>query len=498
MNYTKKLVTTMLTASILATTPMWGQHPVLTAQAETNLGLPPAAEQTLQTLYTLQPDLKSMDLMINPPKNGVYELLFNSTDQKERYARLLLDAETGALHTYENEYEAKQKNKPSAAVAKQNADALLQALLGDDFNKYRASQESNDWQVTYTRYENGLPVFTDRYVVGVNGKGVMYVDTLEGAPLRASSELFVQPGKVLVEAKLPEKVASFMELTYSAHEKATGKPALTYSLKSSGYMNAVTGEKVESASSHTSRYSDVIAVKPGGKRFAARNADDVKRVLAEQFQINMEGIGFDMDERILPEKKGVEGTLFKSKGGADKILVYTNNKDVTGFQIRREGGAATATQHQNHPENVQLTYEEAKEKAVQFLQPYLDASVKKLKIDQSKISMPTATAYSFSFFALHDGVVVSDQEYLVNVDGQTGEIVNFMDYFTKPTAPFPDKKKAISKEAAAKLFLKAHPTELGYVFPVQNKKVQAQPVPVYSIDTRSYFKLDAVTGKAFQ
>ncbi|MGK5510276.1 YcdB/YcdC domain-containing protein [Brevibacillus formosus] len=508
MKQTMKLASTILMANLLVTTPLWLQHPTTTVQAATNQGqqvkLPPAAEQTLQTLYAIQPELKSMDMKIDGPNNGVYELRFDkrmAPGKMELYAMVGLDATTGALHSYENEQEMqKQNNQPSEAVAKQKTAAFLQKLLGDDFKKYKATQtRKGKWDaVTYTRHEHGVPVFTDRYVVGVNSTSVMYVNTFEGAPLRAASSLFAEPGKVMSKDEVTGKVAALMELTYNARKKETGKPALKYSLESTGYLNAATGEEIESASSRKSRYSETIAVQPGGKKFTASNADEAARVLTEEFQIKMDGITLETDTHTPAEMKGEGETIYRSKGRDGKITVYTTNNEVTGFQVRGKIESASAKQHNNKPANAQLTYEEAKEKAVQFLQPYLDSSVKEMKIDKIKIAMSSATTYSFSFYALYDGVIVTDQHYLVNVDGQTGEIVNFMDSFTKPTAPFPDKKTAISKEAAAKQFLKDRPAVLGYIFPVQNDKVQAMPTLVYSIDAVSYFSLDAVTGKSFK
>ncbi|MCC8438477.1 hypothetical protein HP567_028470 [Brevibacillus sp. M2.1A] len=177
---------------------------------------------------------------------------------------------------------------------------------------------------------------------------------------------------------------------------------------------------------------------------------------------------------------------------------YSNNGVITGFQVRRGTETARSTQHQNNPVNAQLSYEEAKEKAVQFLQPYLDSRVKELKTDETEMSMPSATAYSFTFYVLHNGVIVADQQYLVNVDGQTGEIVNFMDYFTSPTESFPELDTVISRKEAAKQFLQSHPVELGYVLPIADGKPQQKPLLVYTVDTISGFRLDAVTGKEFK
>ncbi|MED1801391.1 YcdB/YcdC domain-containing protein [Brevibacillus porteri] len=459
----------------------------------------PAVKQTLEKLFNLVPELKTMEPKVIGKEDGVYEIVFYQKEQgkEQRYVSVEMVAATGKISNYENEKAMNEEApSPTEEEAKQMSAAFLQALLGDEFKQYQVSQNANnDWSsVAYTRYENGLPVFLDRYYVGVNSKGVTYVNTPEGAQPPVSSEAFPKPGTFLSEEEVIAKVASLIELTYSL-EKDTGKPLLTYSLETTGYFHAETGEDVESVSSHTSRYSDVISVKPGGKKLAARDADEVAKVMAEEFGIDMNGVSFEADERILPDKKGVEGTLYKSSGGTEKIMVYTNNKELTGFQIRGKIETASSTQHDNKPANAKLTYEEAKEKAVQFLEPYLDSSVKELKIDESQIMMPTSTAYSFSFFALHDGVVVTDQNYLVNVDGQTGQIVNFMDNFMKPIGPFPDLDTAISREEAVKQFLQSHPVELGYILPVEKETLQLRPLPVYSVDTRAYFLLDAISGK---
>ncbi|WGV59464.1 hypothetical protein QIH01_29015 [Brevibacillus brevis] len=98
MKHTKKLASTLLMASLLATTPVWLQHPTMTVQAVDNqeqMKLSLAAEKTLQTLYTIQPELKNMDKKMNGPKNGVYELRFDkriAPGKMELYAMVVLDA----------------------------------------------------------------------------------------------------------------------------------------------------------------------------------------------------------------------------------------------------------------------------------------------------------------------------------------------------------------------------------------------------------------------
>ncbi|MBW5470949.1 hypothetical protein GPJ61_24345 [Brevibacillus formosus] len=460
----------------------------------------PAAKQTLEKLFNLVPELKTMEPKVIGKEDGIYEIVFYQKGQgkEQRYASVEMMAATGKISSYENEKAMNEEApSPTEAQAKQMSAVFLQALLGDEFKQYQASQTSgDDWDaVTYMRYANGLPVFTDRYVVGVNSNGVKYINTFEAAPLQISSESFAEPDAVLTEEEIIEKVASLMELTYFASSRNTGKPSLTYSLQTTGYMNAVTGEEVWGEASHKSRYSDPIPVTPGGKKVTVQTEEEVAKAVAEQFQVKLDEFILTGGEKKM---KGEQMTTYKAKDGLGRVIVYSNNGVITGFQVRRGTETASSTQHQNHPVNAQLSYDEAKEKAVQFLQPYLDSRVEELKIDKTEISMPSATAYSFTFYALHNGVIVADQNYLVNVDGQTGEIVNFMDYFTSPTEPFPELDKVISREDAAKRFLQSHPAELGYVLPVVNENLQQKPLLVYTLDTISGFMLDAVTGKLFK
>ncbi|MGK5510278.1 YcdB/YcdC domain-containing protein [Brevibacillus formosus] len=464
----------------------------------------PAAKQTVEKLFNLVPELKTMDSKVMGIEDGVYEIIFYQMVQgkERRYASAEMVAPTGKISSYENEEAIQEDGPPPVeAQAKQMSAAFLQALLGEEFKQYQASQTSgNDWDaVTYTRYENALPVFADRYVVGVNSKGVTYVNTFEAAPLSISSKSFAEPDSVLLsEEEIVEKVASFMEPTYFARSKNTGKPSLTYSLQTTGYMNAVTGEEVWGESSHKSQYSDPILVTASGRKVTVQRTEEVAKALTEQFQVNLDGFTLSEKERTSKELKGEQMTIYEEKGAKGRVTVYSHDGVIRGFQVSRWLETTSSTQHQNRPVNAQLTYEEAKEKAVQFLKPYLDASVKELKFDHNKSRMLSASEYSFTFYALHNGVIVADQRYLVNVDGQTGEIVNFMDNFTSPTEPFPALDSAITKEEAAKRFLQSHPVELGYVLPVADGKLQQKPLLVYKVDTISDFRLEAVTGKVFK
>ncbi|MBG9941082.1 YcdB/YcdC domain-containing protein [Brevibacillus formosus] len=460
----------------------------------------PAAKQTLEKLFNLVPELKTMEPKVIGKEDGVYEIVFYQKEQgkEQRYVSVEMVAATGKISNYENEKAMNEEAPSPTEEAKQMSAVFLQALLGDEFKQYQVNQTSgDDWDaVTYTRYANGLPVFSDQYVVGVNSNGVKYINTFEAAPLQISSESFAEPDSVLSEEELSEKVASFMELTYFAGSRNTGKPLLTYSLQTTGYVNAVTGEEIWGEASHKSRYSAPIPVTPGGKKVTVQTEEEVAKAVAEQFQVKL-------DEFILTggdkKMKGEQMTTYKAKDGLGRVTVYSNSGVITGFQVRRSSKeTASSIQHQNNPVNAQLSYDEAKEKAVQFLQPYLDSSVEELKVDQTEISMPSATAYSFTFYALHNGVIVADQNYLVNVDGQNGEIVNFMEYFTTPTEPFPELDTVISREDAAKRFLQSHPVELGYVLPVVGGKLQQKPLLVFTMDMISGFRLDAVTGEAFK
>lgn len=462
--------------------------------------LSPAAKQTLDKLLELVPELKKMKTEAYGEKGGIYAISFKQMEQEKEllFATVEVVAASGKMKSFDKmKVTNEEAGMPTEQQAKQVSAAFLQELLGAEFARYQASQTgSEDWQaVTYTRYENGFPVFSDRYVVGVSGNEVSYVNTFEGVPLRLPAESFSKPDSIMSEAEVLAKVASLMELGYFAVDRATGKPSLRYSLESTGYLHAETGKEVWGEASNKSKYSDPIPVTPGGRKITVLTMQEVAKAMSEEFQVNMNGFALAGKEQTSTEMMGEQQTIFEEQGKKGRILVYTNNQKIRGFQIRHGFEKAGAGQRSTQPENAWLSYAEARDRAIQFLQPYLDRGVTALKIDESEISMPYESAYSFNFFALHDGVVVHDQNYLVNVDSQTGEIVNFMDYYTSQAAPFPDVNTAIAKEAAAQAFLQSHPAVLGYVLPVENGKMTEKPLLVYSLDVQSFFMLDAVSGK---
>ncbi|MFG0214277.1 hypothetical protein ACFU8X_14325 [Brevibacillus porteri] len=81
----------------------------------------------------------------------------------------------------------------------------------------------------------------------------------------------------------------------------------------------------------------------------------------------------------------------------------------------------------------------------------------------------------------------------IGVNGVAGKITEYYQKLDqKPTKP-PDKRKAVSIDAADKALL-AKPTELLYIYPFINGKRLAKPVLAYSIDLND-IDINALTGK---
>lgn len=143
-----------------------------------------------------------------------------------------------------------------------------------------------------------------------------------------------------------------------------------------------------------------------------------------------------------------------------------------------------------------LTIAELQERAILFLEPYLDSRVKTVRMQEQVYVM--GRQVELKFVREINGVMVPDQYYKVTIDGQTGEIIGVKLTFPHEQESFADVAKVISPEEAAQVYLQHHPLSPRYVFPLDNNynRIQEQPVLVYSAEIlKSNGDVDAITGE---
>ncbi|MDN9011773.1 YcdB/YcdC domain-containing protein [Brevibacillus laterosporus] len=460
------------------------------------------SKKTLAKILSLVPELKELEADVYGKEDGVYEITFDQkVNGKERvYASVELHAGTGRLLGFDCDTPSgEQTDSTSEEVARQKSAAFLQELIGDELARYKVGPISNnDWtSVRYDRYVNNIPVINDYYVVGVNKYGnVTYVNVGKATLNNIGDEGFPAPAQAIPKEEIEKNLTPFMELFYEVDPKKARESKLYYSPNFSSYLDALTGREVEDELQRTKDYySPIIDVTPGGRQIVAKSSEQVAKVLTEEFHIDVQGMTFTVTQETTdsPQK------TYHARLNEKNIEVYTVNDLLSGFQVRKEIEVLNEIQHDNTPANARITVQEAEKKAITFLQPYLNQQVKQLKIKRGEYFMTSKYAYSFSFYVIHDGIPAIDQQYLVNVDGRTGEIVNFMDYFSEPLTKLPNKREAVSKEAVAKEYLTYNPLVLHYLFPTKNGQMASRPMLVYMPnDVFAGRWIDAFSGKMIE
>ncbi|MGK5507028.1 YcdB/YcdC domain-containing protein [Brevibacillus formosus] len=271
--------------------------------------------------------------------------------------------------------------------------------------------------------------------------------------------------------QLSHFIPSRLQLIYTHGENQTD---LVYSSAFSGYIDAGTGAELFTVRQYRKWRWKPISLTPGGKVVKVTNEQDAKRIYESEFGMSLKGSTF----------KGVHNETESVYFSPDeKELFYTKDGDVIGFKIYSNAP----------PQKGQATLSEKQvlEKAVQFMQPYLKQEEKEfyyiLNTDEENPNQ-----YVVEFVPSVEGLpLLYGRCIVVSVNGFTGKITEYFQKLDQKPAKLPDKRKAVSIDAAAKALL-AKPTELLYIYPFINGERLAKPVLVYSIDVND---IDALTGQ---
>ncbi|WP_366919706.1 YcdB/YcdC domain-containing protein [Brevibacillus laterosporus] len=129
----------------------------------------------------------------------------------------------------------------------------------------------------------------------------------------------------------------------------------------------------------------------------------------------------------------------------------------------------------------EVSKEKAREKAIRFLEKYLDPWDKEVQLTYSN---ENEYKHIFRFFKSHQGIPVlqTDSSYLsysVHVDSATGEVILFIkDSIEKPfvspstkQVKLPDRNAVMSSKMGASQWLRYNPVELVYEYVDGGKKL---------------------------
>lgn len=494
---TKKLMITVGAAAVLLTSPLWSIHPQATVQAavkSTQVQLSKVAQQTVDKLNKYYPDLKKAEKTITRNNQGrdIFHIEFRIFKNKQRtevslYADAKIDANNGTLlsfsaHTMPGK---KPTARPTEALGKAKAPGILKDFVGNASKQYQITEVTVYGEgvgalanVRFDRMVNQIPVKDDGYVVAINGAGgVGYINAGNATGLQMDTSKFAAPSEVKEPKEISKHLEAMMHLSYEQKAKdisAGFRPI--YSPVYTGYLDARSGAEVESGYVTKNKYGKPITVTPGNKYFFAKTNEEIATALSNLIPLP-EGITFKMTKGAL----ALEGEKeYDAVVGNKRYSVWTMNDQITYFQV-----------FEREPKEKRITEAAAEEKAIAFLQPFVDANVTELipqMIDKEE------GRQSFLFFPVHQGIRVDGQVYSVKVDMHSGDIVSARFPAANVHLAYDDASNVVGPERAVQALLSANPLKLSYVFPSPNGRYQATPVLVYEQKERNG-RVDAVTGQ---
>ncbi|USG64403.1 hypothetical protein NDK47_19945 [Brevibacillus ruminantium] len=424
-------------------------------------------EQKLQMLFPALDDTSRQITLETKDHLPVYEIRYEKNN--EFFARAYIHAETGKLLTFL--LNDKDLEIPDDKLAYKSADTFMEGWIGEMRSLYKVTRLGVG-DVIYSRYVNGIEVVGDEFQLEVNSAGqVTYISEGENTLTNVNPADFLPPAQAMKKDQLNRFIAPHMQLMYTLGENKTD---LVYSAVFSGYVDAVTGAELIPVRQYKTWRWNPISLTPGGKVVKVKNEQEATRIYESEFGISLKGSTFngvrDEKERVYvsPDENEV---LFTKDGVVIGFISYSNAEP--------QKGKAT------------LSEKQALEKAVQFLQPYLKQEEKEFYY---RVNPDTQNPHEYvvEFVPSVEGLPLKYGPSIgICVNGVTGKITRYHQELDQKPAKLPDKRKAVSTDAAAKALL-AKPTELQYIYPLINGERLAKPVLAYSIHINI---INALTGK---
>ncbi|ATF15059.1 hypothetical protein HPY28_16420 [Brevibacillus sp. HB1.2] len=428
-------------------------------------------EQKLQMLFPTLDDT-SRQITLETKDQPVYDIGYEKNN--EIFARANIHAETGKLLSFYWDSKVQDFKIPDDKLAYKSADTFMEGLIGEMRSLYEVTRAPVG-DVIYRRYVNGIEVDGDEFRVAVNSAGqVTGVSAGENTLTNVNPADFLPPAQAMKKDQLSRCIPPLLQLMYKTGENQTD---LVYSAVFSGYVDAVTGAELITDRQYRTWRWKPISLTPGGKVVKVKNEQEATRIYESEFGISLKGRTFNSNGGN-SEKESV---YFSPD---EKEFLFTKDDVVIGFQSYANG--------QPQKGKATLSEKQVLEKAVQFLQTYLKREEKEFYYRVNHPGTQNPHVYVVTFVPSVEGLPLDYRGGSgMGVNGETGKITWYNQSLDQKPAKLPDKRKAVSIDAAAKALL-AKPTELRYIYPFVNGERLAKPVLAYSIHINT---INALTGK---
>ncbi|WP_232698237.1 YcdB/YcdC domain-containing protein [Brevibacillus daliensis] len=458
------------------------------------------------------------------------------TKTKKSYVDLEIGEKTGQIvGLYANNDEWASDTYPTEKLAREKADEFVKILLGKEAENYKsrewlggglASHSDENGKKTfprlsvhYERYVNGISSGRGGISVSVNQAGVVtryHVD--EDTSIDTAS--FPKPDDVIKKEDAGKKIWDAVKLTPSYYtafkvdrypvkvsDKIESFPLLTYNQNNHVVVDAKSGKvEIEEFPSEIKR----VSISGEGKELVVKNREEVEKMIL--------GMGMNVAGWDYREEK--EDPFFDDLN----TIQYSWSQDVEGKDYQTIGVEAdketgkvlhfyTNARPVYNKDKIKITEEEAQKIALSFLDKHVTGTKELIlsEIDKPGLSewqlkgitpeeikqmeKKSDNIYSVYFYEVYQNTKVVDQIYFVQLNAETGEVLQ-MGVPSRPTGNLPEFKKAVSIEKAKEAFQKEYEVTLSYEWYDEEGKKLTTPRLIYQLEKKnrgSFF--DAITGE---
>jgi|GEM_PF-1292455 len=504
--------------------------------------LPAEMNRALQKIIKQLPELKELEVT----GASIYEgdkyqpetwdfSLSNGKNGKDRIrASIEVNAETGVLFAYSYRAGDKEEGQaPDYDEAKKKADEFLAKIMASDAKKYKIIKENEEEQekdedelgirsFTYERLIHGLPLDGAEIHIQVDGEGrIVYFRNENPSQIKDSS--ISKPKNVLSEKEADEKYTDLMdmELLYNKKELieyssddddddeiiTKTKPVLKYVPQYTGAMDASKGDVPKDLDlwEESKNEGKTFTLSPKGEKLIAPNRIAAEQLLTSAFGIDMSK--FEIEDEDTGERHSYYYWEAIEDQDIEEIEMEIDSRtgQILDMYVWHSGDAPKP----------KLSEEQALEAATAFVERFIDTEIKEVQlrnvylpdekpkfpswIDKDVIEdieeeIEPDHTYRFTFYALHQGVPVSNDRFSVEVNATTGAVEGF-GINQVEDVDLPDNKNVESKKKAAKAYLKAQPLKLTYIYPELFGYKAPKPILVFETDSYLDGYIDAFTGE---
>ncbi|NRR05659.1 hypothetical protein HP570_25955 [Brevibacillus sp. RS1.1] len=499
MNKWTKTVFAIMTASLAVTAPissMAAKESNVTVLGESkgdgaiDEKLIKKIEKSVERLVQIVPYLKNYpitELEMNAETSRIEVKKYQTKEKKAPFVSLHVDQNTGEIKFFSH---ITGKGGFSSTYpledAKKRATEFMKQWYGEDMADYQLDEEASNRNssILFRKRVNGIPFRNDTLNFAINSEGqIQHLARGDGyaEPVEMEQDIskiqFADPNKVHPKEKVEAMFASAMKPYYG--QSADGQSYRFLYAPSHEGINASRGAELSAKQN-----DKIIQFQPKAKQTIIKSKEEAAAFLAAQTGYNpTKGRGTFQEESN--PKTGITNYLWMTEDEViANIFFETKTGKVTNYQVLDTKRKSAADK--------KLNEEQALKAAVEAMSEFLPLTDKEMVITANRYERDQ-NLFKFDFTMLHQGYPVDGMLRQAHVDAATGK-ATLLDLRVSQTIKLPDIKNAMTKEEAAKKFLKKYPMKLYYSLDEENKNIAEL---VYISPLVSNEEIDALTGEFY-